>query len=160
MRNMKQKRVSIFLLTILFVLVLSSCNSQESDPPAPTAVSDLPLAPEPTSARLTEPVYGLADVERLEILTLESFPVQINVRIQGVLPNDCAEIDDVVVQRDDDFFNMAVTIVQEPGEDCAEVEVPFDVAGNPSSEFSQCSRSAASLPLWPSPRRKPTQTCA
>lgn len=123
---MKQKTPFVLLLIMLFVLVLSSCDSQETEPPAPTAVADSSPIPEPTSDRQSEPVYGLADVERVEILTLESFPVQVNVRIQGSLPSDCADIDDIVVQRDDEFFNMAVTIVEEPGQDCAEAEIPFE----------------------------------
>jgi hypothetical protein len=59
-------------------------------------------------------------------MTLESVPVQINIRIAGVHPNDCTEIDDIVTEQDGNSFNVVATTVQQAGEECAVVDVPFE----------------------------------
>ena len=125
-KDMKQKHLFTIFLMILFSFALSSCGGGDAETPAPTDVVDSSPTAIPTATPLTEAVFGLADVESVEVLTLESFPVQINLIVGGVLPNGCTVIDKSVVQRDGDMFNVAVTVVQEPGQTCTEAEVPFE----------------------------------
>ncbi|GAH56872.1 unnamed protein product, partial [marine sediment metagenome] len=42
------------------------------------------------------PTIGLASVDEIDILILESFPVQINVIARGNLPDPCTEISEVL----------------------------------------------------------------
>ena len=42
------------------------------------------------------PTIGLALVDEIDILILESFPVQINVIARGNLPDPCTEISEVL----------------------------------------------------------------
>ena len=63
------------------MLAAAGCGGTE---PEPTAT---PLPP--TDAPPSEPVTGTANVESIQILMLESFPVQVNARMRGVLPDGC-----------------------------------------------------------------------
>jgi hypothetical protein len=116
------------LLIALVVLLLTGCAVLETVSTAPTATPVVSEAANPTSSPvvLSDPLLGLANVESLEIMTLESFPVQIDVRIAGVHPNDCTEIDEIVVQMDGNSFNVVAIAMQEPGIECNDVVVPFE----------------------------------
>ena len=118
--------------SFLFIVALfaASCGGAEEDsPPATPVVVD--SIPSPTSepaspTPLSEAVYGLAQVEAIEILILESFPVQVNVLVSGLLPNGCTIIDEAIVQEEGNVFNVALTTVREPGQPCTEAEEPFE----------------------------------
>ena len=125
---MKDKRSFALLLIILLTLLLSGCAVLDQISPAPTATAETTGAviPTVTPVPLAKPLLGLASVESVEVQILESFPVQINLRVTGVLPNACTAIDDVVVDQDGNTFNVAITTIQEPGEACSEALVPFE----------------------------------
>ncbi|MCB8982345.1 MAG: hypothetical protein H6659_00810 [Ardenticatenaceae bacterium] len=121
------------MLLILFVfcaVVMTACGGQEPEPTAvPTPIVDAAAtetAVPPTATPLTEPVFGLATVESVQVLTLESFPVQINVLVRGVLPNECTSIDDIVSERDGNAFTVVITTVQDPDVICTQSIVPFE----------------------------------
>lgn len=123
---MKQRYLLSFSLLLILVIVISACGGQATETPEPTAVVEATEPSEPTETPLSEPIHGLANVESVEVLILESFPVQINLIIQGNLPNGCAEIDKVVVEQEGNNFNVAVTTIQEPDQVCTEALVPFE----------------------------------
>ncbi|MBK7920602.1 MAG: hypothetical protein IPJ94_30990 [Chloroflexi bacterium] len=125
---MSLTRLPLILITI-FTLAITACGSQEPEPTAvPTPIVEtLPTATlPPTSTPLTEPVFGVANVESVQVLTLESFPVQINVLARGELPNGCTTINDIVSQREENAFNVVITTVQQPEQICTEALVPFE----------------------------------
>jgi hypothetical protein len=126
---MKEKASFYLPLLILLTLLLSSCTILETISPSPTAEPEPTTAVVPTEepTQPVDPILGSAAVESLEILTLESFPVQIHARVTGVLPDDCAELDETVVQQDGTAFNVSLSMVQRPGADCGDAEVPFEV---------------------------------
>ncbi|UCC50137.1 MAG: hypothetical protein JSV68_13580, partial [Anaerolineaceae bacterium] len=125
---MKCEGLRYSLLIALVVLLLTGCAVLETVSTAPTATPVVSEAVIPTSTPvvLSDPLLGLANVESLEIMTLESFPVQVDIRIAGVHPDDCTEIENIVVQMDGNSFNVAATSVQKPGIECNEVDVPFE----------------------------------
>ena len=141
---MKEKRAFYLLLIILPVLIFSGCSVLEGVAPASTATTETTGAVIPTSTPIpsAEPALGLATIESVEIQTLNTVPVEINVRVTGLLPNDCAVIDDVFARRDGDTFDVAVTTVQEPGTDCGTEEVlfeetlPLDIAGLQAGSYT------------------------
>jgi hypothetical protein len=141
---MKEKASFTLPLLILLILLLSSCTILETISPSPTAEPEPTTAVVPTEApsQPADPILGPATVESLEILTLESFPVQIHARVTGVLPDDCAELADIVVQQDANTFNISMSMMQRPGADCGETEVPFeeivplDVYGLPAGSYT------------------------
>ena len=71
------------------------------------------------------PGIGLATVEKIDILTLESFPVQIFVIASGYLPNPCTEIGPIIQTREGNTF--FVTIKTYSSQDtCIQVIAPFE----------------------------------
>jgi inhibitor of cysteine peptidase len=87
-----------------------------------------------------EYIYGTANVESIDILTLESFPVQIHVIAEGYLPDGCTEIDEVNTEREGNVFNINITTKRPKDVMCTqaiedfEKTIPLDVqdlkAGN------------------------------
>ncbi len=129
---MSAKRLMILIILTTAVFLLAGCGSGEATPTVPAAVTEPTgeapptFTPEPSPTPLTEPLFGLATVESVQILTLESFPVQINVRVRGVFANDCTEINKIITQQEDDHFTVAVTTVQQPGAACPAGEMAFE----------------------------------
>jgi inhibitor of cysteine peptidase len=108
----------------------------------PTAVDD------PTAyAPATEPsddgvVEDLAPVAGIEILILESFPVQVQVVARGNLSDGCTTIDGVTQERDGNAFRVTITTVRPVGMECTLELVPFeraialDVYGLPAGVYT------------------------
>ncbi|MBN1954177.1 MAG: hypothetical protein JW900_03905 [Anaerolineae bacterium] len=85
---------------------------------------------------------GEANVESIEILILESFPVQVQVIARGYLPDGCTEIDQVSQRREEETFWIEITTARPTGQSCTQVIVPFeesvslDVAGLPAGTYT------------------------
>ena len=71
------------------------------------------------------PTTGLALVDEIDILILESFPVQINVIARGNLPDPCTEISEVLQEREGDTFFITIKTYRSPGF-CIQVLAPFE----------------------------------
>ncbi len=104
----------------------------------PPAIPVLPTATPGSSGTVRE----LATVERIEILTLESFPVQVQVRAFGSLPDSCTTIQESTQLRDGQVFSVSI-FTERPGEAaCAQVlqpfeeTIPLDVAGLKAGNYS------------------------
>ena len=115
---MKTKSTCLFICSLLFLLMMMGCQSGEPDP--------TPISPPPTENVITEPVFGQANVESIQILLLESFPVQVNARIRGILPDGCTEIDQITTERSGNTFNVTLTTLRPIDAVCTEAVVPFD----------------------------------
>ena len=121
------RKMQLSLIFILFAgLLLSAC---QPFPPA-----DMPPVEEPPAE--DEYTYGQdAVVENLEVMLLESFPLQANVIIAGYLPDGCTELVEINVERQGMEFvinlttrrptgNVACTMALEPFEKL--VDLPID----------------------------------
>jgi inhibitor of cysteine peptidase len=71
------------------------------------------------------PAIGLATVEEIDILTLESFPVQIFVIASGYLPDPCTEISEVLQGIEGNNFFITIKTYRSPGF-CIQVLAPFE----------------------------------
>jgi hypothetical protein len=71
------------------------------------------------------PGIGLATVEEIDILTLESFPVQIFVIARGYLPNPCTEIYQISQEREGNSFFITIETYCSQ-EVCIQVIAPFE----------------------------------
>jgi inhibitor of cysteine peptidase len=71
------------------------------------------------------PTTGLALVDEIDILVLESFPVQINVIARGNLPDPCTEISEVLQEREGNTFVVTIKTYSPPGF-CIQVLAPFE----------------------------------
>ncbi len=116
------------LLFLLIVLLLAACTGSEeptaTNTPAPTAVP-----PTPTTAPSTptgETQRGQATVDSIQILTLESFPVQINVRVRGELADSCTMVEEIITQQNGNNFQSAITTIRPGDAVCTTESVPFE----------------------------------
>jgi inhibitor of cysteine peptidase len=71
------------------------------------------------------PTIGLASVDEIEILILESFPVQINVIASGNLSDPCTEISEVLQEKEGNTFFITIKTYRSPGF-CIQVLAPFE----------------------------------
>ena len=117
---------------LLLPLALAACGNSD---PAPagndsgtTAVSDTAAAPTQPAADLeaAAAVAGVALVDSIELIILESFPVQISLKARGTLPNGCTSIDDVSINRNGNEFDINITTVAAADAICTQVLVPFE----------------------------------
>ena len=109
---MKNKKLYMGIILLAGILI-SACQ--------PTIPTDVPPADD-------EYTYGQdGTIESLEILLLESFPLQAQVIVSGTLPDGCTEIDEITVERDQQEFVVNV-ITRRPSGDvaCTQALVPFE----------------------------------
>ena len=115
-----QSKISVFVIVVL--LILSGCSSNSS-----------------LSGNQT--IIGLAMIESIEILILESFPVQVNVRISGILGDSCTTLDQITQARVENVFEIKVTTTRPAEAICADIITKFeevvalDVYGLPAGTY-------------------------
>ncbi len=130
---MKTTSGSAFILVFLLAVTVSACRFLPGDSslvatsptpaqPSPVPPTETALPPKP----LDEAKLELATIESLEVLTEELSSDQVSVRLRGVLPTTCAQVDNIVTERVGSDFNIAILILQEPSEECSEQIVPFE----------------------------------
>lgn len=73
-------------------------------------------------------ISGTAVVENVEIMILESFPVQIHAVAKGYLPDGCTEIDENSIEkkRDGNKFTIEINTIRPADMLCTEAIVPFE----------------------------------
>jgi hypothetical protein len=69
---------------------------------------------------------NLANVNDIEILLLESFPVQIRAVARGEHPDSCTKVDKVATRREGDTFFVTITTSRPADAMCAQVMTPFE----------------------------------
>ncbi|MCK5660433.1 MAG: hypothetical protein KAH86_03670 [Methanosarcinales archaeon] len=79
-----------------------------------------------TQADDGEFIRGNAIIEKIDILTLESFPLQIHVTATGYFPDGCTSIDEVTQSRQDNTFTVAVITKRPADVVCTMAIVPFE----------------------------------
>jgi inhibitor of cysteine peptidase len=88
------------------------------------------------------PAGGRAYVESVDVMLLESFPLQVRVGVAGQLSDPCTALGEPRVSRDGTTFRVALPTTREPGRVCAQVLVPFettvrlDVQGLPKGTYT------------------------
>lgn len=121
---MTRTRLSALLSLLLLVsLLLSACNLA-SPTPTPTG-AETPVASE-TPPPTGEDVIAPAVVDNLEVLLLESFPVQVQVVARGALPDSCTTLVDATVQRQGNTFQVLLNTRRPAEAACATVLTPFE----------------------------------
>ena len=120
---MNKYALRLLLLLAASLLFLAACGGDEEEPTAVAVEEDTPVPTE--TAEPEQPVNAEANVEEIEILVLESFPVQVNVIASGELPDGCTSLDEATPRREGNTFviNLTTTRVDEI---CTQAVVPFD----------------------------------
>jgi inhibitor of cysteine peptidase len=68
-------------------------------------------------------------VDEIEIMMMESFPVQVSVRATGFLPNGCTVIDEanITTEKTDNTFNVHIPTKRPKDAICTQALVPFEI---------------------------------
>lgn len=138
----------LFALLLTLALLLAACTMPASGPqgeetPSTTAPAQSAETPTPDDQPSPggETISGLAAVESIDIRTLESFPVRVQVVASGNLPDGCTTIDETLTERIDQLFRVTITTSRPADAICTEALVPFDqvveldVVGLPAGEY-------------------------
>jgi hypothetical protein len=126
-----------FFVLILSAALLTACGSTqfEAPPSLPSnqpvdngsGVTPLPATsylPQETDAALTR---NSVTLESMEILTLESFPLQFTLALKGTLPTICHQLRvNINEPNSKNEINVEVYSVTDPNEVCALVVTPFE----------------------------------
>ena len=131
---MKRSMLRIFVLLVMAAVVVAACGAQPTEAP--------PATPPEGQTPSGDTVHGEAMVDSIDILILESFPVQINVVARGNLPDGCTEIDEIISELEEQTFNVTITTARPADAMCTEALVPFeetfslDVYGLPAGVYT------------------------
>jgi hypothetical protein len=79
---------------------------------------------------------SLAPIHEVEVLFMESYPVQVGVYIQGGLRDGCTTFHDAVVTREGDTINIEVTVQKPRDKVCPTIYTYFEENLNLGSEFT------------------------
>jgi inhibitor of cysteine peptidase len=138
-----KKELLFSVLTL--ALLLTSCAQPAASPTPTEAPAEPTTTVEPTrqpTAVEGDVITKEAMVESIEILLLESFPIQVSVVARGNLPDSCTEISEITKERDGDTFRVTITTSRPADAMCAAVLVPFeevislDVLGLPAGVYT------------------------
>jgi inhibitor of cysteine peptidase len=123
---MNKQRVVIFLFGA--VILMSACGDTVETTEVPSPGDDVQ--------------YGLAPVEAVEVVFLESFPLQVQLKVQGYMPDGCTEIDSTDVEQVENHFEVTIKTVRPTNVACTqaiepyEQNVPLDVYGLSAGEYT------------------------
>jgi inhibitor of cysteine peptidase len=115
------------LVCTALILLLSACapstpGSSKGSELEPTATPGQPAEPQ------DQPGGKRAHVQAVELVILESFPVQVHALVKGNLADGCTEIDRIEQQRDLEIktFTITITTSRDPNLMCTQALVPFE----------------------------------
>ena len=116
------KKCVLSISLFLGVLFLAGCGGEEPTPDITPTIEPTPtLAPTPAL-----PEEGLAVVDSIELMIMESFPVQVSVRARGDLPDGCTTIDQIESTQNGSAFTITISTLRPADAVCTEAVVPFD----------------------------------
>jgi inhibitor of cysteine peptidase len=116
---MRSRLMPLSLFAALVLLVVAGCTLASACAEAPAPVSPS----EPTPGGASE---GLAPVDEIDILILESYPVQVHVVARGQLSDAATVIDGVTQERAGDTIRVRVYTARDPDAIAAQVLTPFE----------------------------------
>jgi hypothetical protein len=149
-------KLKTILLSLLFIFALAACSPAGGEPAASdnpateTPDMDAPVSSDDPTAT-TAPVetidpenlmIGEAQVETLDILIMESFPVQVNVHVTGYLGDGCTTLGDIETTQEGDTFLVHITTQRPADAMCTqqlvgfEENVALDVEGLPAGTYT------------------------
>ena len=115
------------LITILAVFTLAACAQIDNGSgDQPVSSEDTPV-PSPQIDLDKYEIGERAIVETAEVLILESFPLQVNIKISGNLSDGCTSVYQLVTENKRDSFQIKIMTLREKNAMCAQALVPFEV---------------------------------
>jgi len=126
------KKTLLFLLALSVALAACGPGSMTPTDPGVPASSETPQAPAtPPYSRPPGDVNfsrGEAYIDSVELLTMESFPLQFSLALKGALPTPCNQLRvQVSPPTDKNIIDVQVYSVIDPAMTCTQVLAPFEV---------------------------------
>jgi inhibitor of cysteine peptidase len=118
MKRIRQLVITV-LLPMLFILIAACGRGRDDTVTSDTPPPDLPV--EPT----IDIAVGEVRVDRIQLNMMESFPIQMSVIVQGVLPDACSEPFAMPQTQEGNTLKLAIVAVSDPDIACAQVLTPF-----------------------------------
>ena len=141
------KLFSALVLALVVGLLAVACSPVPGAVATPTSTVAPTEEPTPTQEPTPteeggEVITGEAQIEALDILILESFPVQVHVTVTGYLGDGCTELGDITQTREGNTFVITITTTRPAEAICTqqlvgfEQNIPLDVAGLPAGTYT------------------------
>jgi inhibitor of cysteine peptidase len=118
----------LVLISLALAIVISGCSCQ------PTLVYNDSVNTSENQTAGTgdnneeEVIIGVASVDNVQVLILESFPIQVNVEATGYLPDGCTTIGNVTTRKDGNTFYLEISTIRPRDALCTQALVPFTKA--------------------------------
>ena len=123
------------LLAVLLIAVFTTVSCAPPLLVEPAGGSDQPVSSDQPTPQATEPAVdagtvevGLAVVDSIDILIMESMPVQVSVVARGNLPDGCTSIGQATAEREDKTFVVTLTTSRPLDAMCTQALVPYEQA--------------------------------
>lgn len=131
-----------FFATLFVVALIGAACAPAVIPPAPTPTVEPTPSVEPAQPGSGKVISGLATVESITLIMLESFPVQVRVTATGYLPDPCTKISGTEQTMEGDTIYLKIMTSRQVDVMCIQVLAPFeetyplDVAGLPAGTYT------------------------
>lgn len=113
----------VFVVAGALSILLAGCSMLGGSEQDGTAT---PESATPSTSTGGEPTTGLAPVDTVEVLIMESFPVQVNVIVSGNLPDGCTRLEEPTVDFDGTVFDITLPTSRPADLACTEALEPYD----------------------------------
>lgn len=103
----------LILISIAMAILISGCSCQPkivNNDSNDTSGNQTPFP----GVNNEEFITGVAPVNDVQVLILESFPVQVNVEAMGYLPDGCTTIGNTTIRKDSNTFYVEISTIR-PG---------------------------------------------
>jgi len=123
-KTMKYQKLAL-LLAVVIILLSTACNGDSVDG---TGEDGTPTP----SGGLSEPgeaeyLSGQAEVDRVEVLIMESFPVQVSVVVYGQYPDGCTQTSNAEQENlEGNTIELTVYTIRPVDAECTQEVVPFE----------------------------------
>lgn len=115
----------LILLSITMAIVISGCSCQQPIVYNGSENTSGNQTPSPGMNNEEEFITGVASVNNVQVLILESFPVQVNVEATGYLPDGCTTIANATTRKDGNTFYVEIGTIRPRDALCTQALVPF-----------------------------------
>jgi inhibitor of cysteine peptidase len=111
------KKTVYSLMLFLIAALLLGCGASD------LAGTEQPVEERPSNGNY---IYGEAMVESVDIMILESFPVQVNLLARGYLGDGCTYINEIQQERDGNAIQVSITTIRDADMMCTQALVAFE----------------------------------
>ncbi|MCC7576997.1 MAG: hypothetical protein KK926_09220 [Methanomethylovorans sp.] len=115
----------LILISIALIILISGCSCQTPVVSNGSENTSGNQTPSPGEDNEEGFMIGVASVDNVQVLIMESFPVQVSVEATGYLPDGCTDIGNVTTTKDGNTFYVEIGTIRPRDALCTQALVPF-----------------------------------